>query len=64
MLAGVWDPFFEHELVSSGEGIAIPELGLGVPPKGTVVKPAGVMPSDDWLLGKLNFQLDGIVLVK
>ncbi|MCL7382776.1 MAG: BMP family ABC transporter substrate-binding protein [Thaumarchaeota archaeon] len=64
MLAGVWDPFFEHELVSSGEGIAIPELGLDVPPKGTVVKPAGVMPSDEWLLGKLNFQLDGIVLVK
>jgi basic membrane protein A len=64
MLAGVWDPFFEHELVSSGEGIAIPELGLDVPAKGTVVKPAGVMPSDEWLLGKLNFQLDGIVLVK
>jgi len=64
MLQGVWDPFFEHELVSSGEGIAIPELGLEVPPKGTVVKPAGVMPSDEWLLGKLNFQLDGIVLVK
>jgi len=64
MLAGVWDPFFEHEIVSSGEGIPIPELGLDVPPKGTVVKPAGVMPSDEWLLGKLNFQLDGIVLVK
>ena len=64
MLMGVWDPFFEHELVSSGEGLPIPELNLDVPPKGTVVKPAGVMPSDDWLLGKLNFQLDGIVLVK
>jgi len=64
MLAGVWDPFFEHEIVSSGEGIPIPELGLDVPPKGTVVKPAGVMPSDEWLLGKLNFQLEGIVLVK
>jgi len=64
MLAGVWDPFFEHELVSSGEGIAIPELGVDVPPKGTVVKPAGVVASDELLLGKLNFQLDGIVLVK
>ena len=64
MLAGAWDPFMEYELVSSGEGIEIPELGLKVPPKGTVVKPAGVMPSDEWLLGKLNFRLEGIVLVE
>lgn len=64
MLIGAWDPFYENALVSSGEGIPVPELGLDVPPKGTVVKPAGVMPTDDWLLGKLNFQLDGIVLVK
>jgi len=64
MLIGAYDPFSEHAIVSSGEGIPIPELGLDVPPKGTVVKPAGVMPTDDWLLGKLNFQLDGIVLVK
>ncbi|MCS7125943.1 MAG: BMP family ABC transporter substrate-binding protein [Aigarchaeota archaeon] len=64
MLIGAYDPFSENELVSSGEGVPIPELGLEVPPKGTVVKPAGVMPTDDWLLGKLNFQLDGIVLVK
>ncbi|MEM0079803.1 MAG: BMP family ABC transporter substrate-binding protein [Nitrososphaerota archaeon] len=64
MLLGAFDPFCEYALVSSGEGVPIPELGLEVPPKGTVVKPAGVMPTDDWLLGKLNFQLDGIVLVK
>lgn len=64
MLAGTWDPFMEYALVSSGEGIPIPELGLEVPPKGTVVKPAGVMPSDEFLFGMLNFQLDGIVLVK
>ncbi len=62
MLKGVWDPFFEYPLVSSGEGVEMP--GLPVPPKGTVVKPAGVMPSDEFLLGQLNFQLDGIVLVK
>ena len=64
MLAGAWDPFCEYELVSSGEGVPIPELKLEVPPKGKVVKPAGEMPSDEWLLGKLNFQLDGIILVK
>ena len=64
MLAGAWDPFCEYELASSGEGIPIPELDLEVPPKGEVVKPAGEMPADEWLLGKLNFQLDGIILVK
>lgn len=62
MLAGVWDPFFEYELVSSGEGLEIP--GLPVPPSGTVVKAAGVMPSDEFLLGELNFELEGIVLVE
>ncbi|MDW8084153.1 MAG: BMP family ABC transporter substrate-binding protein [Candidatus Caldarchaeum sp.] len=64
MMAGAWDPFYEYELVSSGEGIEIPELNLKVPSKGTVVKPAKEMPSDEWLLGRLNFQLDGIVLIK
>lgn len=64
MMMGAWDPFYEHELVSSGEGVEIPELNLKVPPKGTVVKPAKEMPSDEFLLGRLNFQLDGIVLVK
>lgn len=64
MLLGAFDPFCEYALVSSGEGLPIPELGLEVPPKGKVVKPAGVMPTDDFLLGRLNFQLDGIVLVK
>ncbi|MFQ6081269.1 MAG: BMP family ABC transporter substrate-binding protein [Candidatus Bathyarchaeia archaeon] len=62
MMAGVWDPFFEYELVSGGEGVEMP--GLPVPPKGTVVKPAGVMPTAEWLLGELNFQLEGIVLIE
>ncbi|MEM3514730.1 MAG: BMP family ABC transporter substrate-binding protein [Candidatus Hadarchaeum sp.] len=62
MLAGVWDPFTEHELVSGGVGVELP--GVPVPAKGTVVKPAGEVPSDEFLLGKLNFQLDGIVLVE
>lgn len=64
MLSGAWDPFYEHQLVSSGEGVEIPELNLKVPPKGTVVKPAKQMPSDEWLLGRLNFMLDGIILLK
>jgi simple sugar transport system substrate-binding protein len=62
MIKGTWDPFFEYELVSSGEGIEMP--GLPVPAAGTVVKPAGEMPTDEFLLGQLNFQLEGIVLVE
>ena len=62
MMAGVWDPFFEYELVSSGVGKELE--GIPVPSAGTVVKPAGVMPTDEFLLGELNFQLEGIVLVE
>ena len=62
MLKGVWDPFFEYEFVSSGEGRELP--GLPVPAAGTVVKPAGEMPTDEFLLGELNFQLEGIELVE
>jgi simple sugar transport system substrate-binding protein len=64
MMRGAWDPFFEYALVSSGEGVEVPELGLKVPAKGTVVKPERQAPSDEFLLGQLNFQLDGIVLLK
>lgn len=62
MMAGVWDPFFEYALVSGGVGKELP--GLPVPAAGTVVKPAGMMPTDEFLLGELNFQLEGIVLVE
>jgi basic membrane lipoprotein Med (substrate-binding protein (PBP1-ABC) superfamily) len=61
MMLGVWDPFMEHELVSGGTGVEL--TGLPVPPPGTVVKPAGVMPSDEFLLAELNFHLDGIVYI-
>lgn len=64
MIAGVWDPFFEYELVSSGEGVEISELGLTVPSKGTVVKPARTAASDEFLLAELNFRLEGIVKVE
>ena len=61
MILGAWDPLFEYTLVSSGISIDLP--GLPVPAAGTVVKPAGVMPTDEFLLGGLNFQLEGIVLI-
>ena len=58
MIDGVWDPFFEHEFVSNGTGLELD--GLPVPAEGTVVKPAGQMPTDDWLLSKFNFDLQGM----
>ncbi|MBM4467133.1 MAG: BMP family ABC transporter substrate-binding protein [Chloroflexi bacterium] len=62
MIKGAWDPFFEHEFVSNGTGLALE--GLPIPPKGTVVKPAGEMPSDEWLLSKFNFDLEGTVILE
>jgi len=62
MIKGVWDPFFEHEFVSNGTGLALE--GLPIPPAGTVVKPAGEMQSDEWLLSKFNFDLEGTVILE
>lgn len=62
MMKGVWDPFFEHEFVSNGTGLALENLPI--PPKGTVVKQAGEMPSDAWLLSKFNFDLEGTVILE
>jgi simple sugar transport system substrate-binding protein len=62
MMKGVWDPFFAHEFVSNGTGLALE--GLPIPSKGTVVKPAGEMPSDEWLLSKFNFDLEGTVILE
>jgi len=62
MIRGAWDPFYEYELVSSGVGIEMP--GLPVPAENVVVKPKENMPSDEFLLGQLNFQLKGIVKVE
>jgi len=59
MMQGVWDPFMEYALVSGGTGVELE--GLPIPPSGTVVKPAGVMPSDEFLLAEFNFHLEGIV---
>ncbi len=62
MIKGVWDPFFEHEFVSNGTGLALENLPI--PAKGTSVKPAGEMPSDEWLLSQFNFDLDGIIILE
>jgi basic membrane protein A len=62
MLKGEWDPFAEHEFVSNGTGLALE--GLPIPAKGTVVKPANEMPSDEWLLAKFNFDLDGTIILE
>lgn len=58
MIDGVWDPFFEHEFVSNGTGLELE--GLPIPEAGTVVKPAGQMPTNEWLLSKFNFDLQGM----
>jgi len=62
MIKGVWDPFFEHEFVSNGTGLALENLP--VPAAGTVVKPAGEMLSDEWLLAEFNFDLEGTVVLE
>jgi simple sugar transport system substrate-binding protein len=62
MIAGTWDPFSEHEFVSNGTGLALDTLPI--PAKGTVVKKAGEMPSDEWLLAKFNFDLDGMTILQ
>jgi len=62
MIKGVWDPFFEFEFVSNGTGLALENLP--VPAAGTVVKQAGEMLSDEWLLSEFNFDLEGTVVLE
>jgi len=62
MIKGAWDPFFEHEFVSNGTGLELE--GLPIPPAGTVVKQAGEMQSDEWLLSKFNFDLEGTEILE
>jgi basic membrane lipoprotein Med (substrate-binding protein (PBP1-ABC) superfamily) len=58
MMNGEWDPFTEHEFVSNGTGLELE--GTPIPAAGTVVKPAGEKPTDEWLLSMFNFDLQGI----
>lgn len=62
MMKGEWDPFTEHEFVSNGTGLNLE--GTPIPPAGTVVKPAGEVPTAEWLLSKFNFDLEGMVILE
>jgi basic membrane lipoprotein Med (substrate-binding protein (PBP1-ABC) superfamily) len=62
MMNGEWDPFTEHEFVSNGTGLELE--GLPIPAAGTVVKPAGEQPTDDWLLSQFNFDLEGMEILE
>jgi len=62
MLKGQWDPFFEHAFISNGTGLALKDAPI--PAKGTVVKKAKQMPTDEWLLGQFNFDLAGMTILK
>ncbi|MDI6769607.1 MAG: BMP family ABC transporter substrate-binding protein [Anaerolineales bacterium] len=62
MMKGEWDPFTEHEFLSNGTGLDME--GLPVPAKGTVVKPAGVVPTIEWLLSQFNFDLAGTIILE
>ena len=62
MINGVWDPFFEHAFVSNGTGLDLE--GAPIPPAGTEVKPAGVMPTNEWLLSLFNFDPEGTVILE
>ena len=62
MIDGVWDPFFEHAFVSNGTGLALE--GAPIPDAGTEVKPAGEMPTDEWLLSLFAFDLAGVEILE
>ncbi|MDR7422477.1 MAG: BMP family ABC transporter substrate-binding protein [Armatimonadota bacterium] len=62
MMKGQWDPFTAHALVSNGTGLAL--QGVPIPAKGTVVKPAGQVPTDEFLLGRFNFDVQGVTILK
>ncbi len=62
MMAGTWDPFTVHAFVSNGTGLALE--GLPIPDKGTEVKPAGEVPTAEWLLGEFNFDLEGTEILE
>jgi basic membrane protein A and related proteins len=62
MINGEWDPFEDHEFVSNGTGLDLE--GQPVPAAGTVVKAAGEMPTDAWLLSQFNFDLQGVNILE
>jgi len=62
MINGEWDPFTEHEFVSNGTGLELE--GLPIPEAGTVVKPAGEVPTAEWLLAEFNFDVAGVTILE
>jgi simple sugar transport system substrate-binding protein len=62
MIAGEWDPFTEHAFVSNGTGLALE--GLPIPDAGTVVKEAGVEPTNEFLLSEFAFDLEGVTILE
>jgi len=61
MMKGDWDPFTAFEFASNGTGLDLE--GLPVPAAGTVVKAADEKPTDEWLLGEFNFDLQGMIIL-
>jgi basic membrane protein A len=65
MMAGTWDPFTDHAFVSAGTGLALTTpTSIPIPAAGTVVKPAGVAPTTEFLLTQFNFDLQGLTNLK
>jgi basic membrane lipoprotein Med (substrate-binding protein (PBP1-ABC) superfamily) len=62
MINGEWDPFTEHAFVSNGTGLELE--GVPVPAEGTEVKPAGEVPTAEWLLSEFNFDLTGVEVLE
>ena len=62
MINGEWDPFTEHAFISNGTGLELE--GLPIPAAGEEVKPAGEVPTAEWLLSKFNFDLQGVTILE
>jgi len=62
MINGEWDPFTEHALISNGTGLDLE--GAPVPAAGTEVKPAGEVPTNEWLLSLFSFDVEGVEVLE
>ncbi len=62
MISGEWDPFTAHAFISNGTGLELE--GLPLPAAGEEVKPAGEVPTAEWLLSKFNFDLQGVTILE
>ncbi len=62
MIAGEWDPFTEHAFISNGTGLELE--GTPIPAAGEEVKPAGEVPTNEWLLSQFNFDVEGVEILE